>query len=122
MPNNKNILYRQISGALKSCIVAHGAIHKKIVSSATKRIIGQLSKFEVSYPDEALKEKLLYLMAAQYRNLTLLREKLKIARDDKKSHIAGKAAGIKNMLKVLNDILEKFDRYPNSIEEKELDQ
>lgn len=39
MENIKNsILYRQIGGALKSTIIAHGPIHRKFISSATKNV------------------------------------------------------------------------------------
>ena len=109
MPTDNSILYRQIQGALKQCILSHGPVTKKWVSSATKRIIGNLKKLEeISYPDELLKEKILDFMARQHYHLELNRKKLKKTQDgNKKAHIAGRISETRRLLLFLDNILKK---------------
>ena len=107
-----SILYRQIQGAIKSTIIAHGSISKKRISSATKRIIGNLNKLDnISYPDEPLKEALLIYLNKEHYSLELLRKKLDNPNinGDKKSHIAGKISEIRTKLIELNNLIRKND-------------
>ncbi len=108
-PRN-DILYRQIQGALTSTIVSHGPINKNFVPSATKRIIGQLNKYQnISYPDEPLKEALLQWLAREHKDLVRLRKKVQSVKDSgNKANFAGKASERKKMLQELNDLLKGF--------------
>lgn len=38
-------LLKIVNGALKSCIDTHGPIDKRMISSASKRVVGQLSAY-----------------------------------------------------------------------------
>ncbi len=108
MLNNKLILTRQISGALKSTIAAHGFIHKKIISSAAKRIAGNLNKLNVSYPNEIIKENLLVLMAEEHKELELARIRFKNCRPDDwgtKARLSGEMKTARAFLIKLNRIL-----------------
>ena len=101
MQNKNNILYRQIQSGLQATIVVHGPIHKKFVSSATKRIIGTLNKFEkISYPDEPLKEALMVLAAKRYTELLQLRKKLKQDNltNEQKSFLGGRTGMLGSIL------------------------
>ena len=42
---DEKLLYRIISGALKSCIDAHGPINKQIIPSASKRVRNQINGY-----------------------------------------------------------------------------
>jgi hypothetical protein len=127
---NNEILYRQIQGALKSTIAAHGAISKNFTASATKRIIGNLKQFEkISYPDEPLKEELIILASKQYHRLKTLRNRLesKKTKKDLKSHISGKCSELRTSLieigRLLNDgrfSKEFLVKDANSIEDTHL--
>lgn len=121
--NNKLILTRQISGALKSAIAAHGFIHRKVVSSAAKRIAGNLNRLEFSYPDEAIKEKLLILMAEEHRDLELIRERFKTIKDGDwgtKARLSGEGKTKRLILIKLQKILD-FSRDANYKKDTQLD-
>jgi hypothetical protein len=67
---------KQISGALKSTIAAHGAITKDMVPSATKRIVGQLRTacLITKEPVENLKIDLIQVISDWESRLHRLRE------------------------------------------------
>lgn len=117
-----SVLYRQIAGALKTTITAHGVINKNFVPSAAKRVLGHLNKFKNSFPDDLLKEQLLLLMAREHRRLVLLRAKTDRATDPhRKSHIAGKVSEKRRQLIQLDLLLKRTSPDAKVITEKQGD-
>lgn len=121
---NKSVLYRQIQGALKCTIAAHNHIHRKSVSSATKRIIGNLKRFQtISIPDEPLKEAIMIFMAEEHRKLRNLQVNLEnpLTKNSRKGNIAGKISSIRASLRHLDNILNNnFHKYAKPIGDTQL--
>lgn len=104
----QNNLSRQISGALKITINAHGPITSQYVSSATKRICGNLQRFnKIDLKDDVIKERLLVLASKYYEHLLVLRQtfqKKNITREEK-IVISTKSKQIKKMLQDIQNLL-----------------
>jgi regulator of replication initiation timing len=81
--NNLNSLEGVILGALKSTIKAHGEITKKSLSSATKRIYGQIREFLVPFTSKDVE------------NFALLQKIKSIMEENKKLRIKNRELKIK---------------------------
>ncbi len=121
---DKKVLSRQAKGAIKTVLVCHGKVTKDSIGSLAKRIVGQMSKYELSYPDEPLKEKLINWISLQQHKLHARRQILKKIQDP--AEIARFKAKNKELSLLLIDLKGftglKFGRLINPMDEKSTDQ
>lgn len=110
--NENKTLERQIRGAVKCTIDAHGPISHSYLSSAVKRIMGNLDNLnKINYPDEPLKESLIVLCSKYHAQIVKLRKHLnqKNLSSEQKAYLGSRINQLRNTIIDINRLLKQKD-------------